>query len=76
MISKISVTLISAETIEALNDNIREVIAEIRLHTIDVLKNWTDRVGLIIVLLCKELVHPTAIHSIKRRRSLAGSVLV
>ena len=34
------------ETIEALKDNIREVIGEIHLHTIDnVIKNWTDRVG-------------------------------
>ena len=34
------------ETIDALKDNIREVIGEIQLHTIDnVLKNWTDRVG-------------------------------
>ena len=31
------------ETIDALKDNIREVIGEIQLHT--VLKNWTDRVG-------------------------------
>ena len=34
------------ETIDALNDNIREAIGEIQLHTIDnVLNNWTDRVG-------------------------------
>ena len=34
------------ETIDALKDNIREVIGEIQLQTIDnVLKNWTDRVG-------------------------------
>ena len=34
------------ETIEALNDNIREAIGEIQLHTIDnVLKNWADRVS-------------------------------
>ena len=34
------------ETIDALKDNIREVIGEIQLHTIDnVLKNWSDRVG-------------------------------
>ena len=34
------------ETINALKNNIREAIGEIRLHTIDnVLKNWTDRVG-------------------------------
>ena len=34
------------ETIGALNDNIREAIDEIQLHTIDnVLKNLTDRVG-------------------------------
>ena len=33
-------------TIDALEDNIREVIGEIQLHTIyNVLKNWTDRVG-------------------------------
>ena len=31
------------ETIDDLKDNIREVIGEIQLHTIDVLKNWTDR---------------------------------
>ena len=34
------------ETIDTLNDNIREAICEIQLHTIDnVLKNWNDRVG-------------------------------
>ena len=34
------------ETIDALKNNIRLVIDEIQLHTIDsVLKNWTDRVG-------------------------------
>ena len=34
------------DTIDALEDNIREAIDEIQLHTIDnVLKNWTDRVG-------------------------------
>ena len=34
------------ETIDALKDNIREVIGEIQLHTIDnVLKNWIDRIG-------------------------------
>ena len=34
------------ETIDAVKDNIREPIGEIRLHTIgNVLKNWTDRVG-------------------------------
>ena len=33
------------QTIDALQDNIREAIGEIQLHTIDnVLKNWTDRV--------------------------------
>ena len=33
------------ETIDTLNDNIREVIGEIQLHTIDnVLQNWSDRV--------------------------------
>ena len=34
------------ETIDALKDNIRECIGEIKLHTIyNVLKNWIDRVG-------------------------------
>ena len=34
------------ETIDALKNNIHEIIGEIQLHTIDnVLKNWTDRVG-------------------------------
>ena len=33
------------ETIDALKDNIREAIGEIQLYTIDVPKNWTDRVG-------------------------------
>ena len=34
------------ETIDALNDNIREAIGEIQQHTIDnVLKNWTDCAG-------------------------------
>ena len=33
------------EAIDALKDNIREAIGEIQLHTIDVLKNWTDRVN-------------------------------
>ena len=34
------------ETIHALEDNIREAISEIQLHTNDnVLKNWTDYVG-------------------------------
>ena len=34
------------ETIDALEDNIREAIGEIQLHTIDIVfKNWTDRVG-------------------------------
>ena len=33
------------ETIDTLKDNIREVIGEIHMQTIDnVLKNWTDRV--------------------------------
>ena len=42
--SKISVT--PTETIDTLKDNIREVIGEIQLHSIDnVLKNLTDRVG-------------------------------
>ena len=35
-----------ADTIDALNDNIREAIDEMQLHTIDnVLKNWIDHVG-------------------------------
>ena len=34
------------KTIDALKDNIREAIGEIRLHTIDnVLQNWPHRVG-------------------------------
>ena len=34
------------ETIDALKQNIREVIGEMQLHIIDnVLKNWTDHVG-------------------------------
>ena len=34
------------EAIDVLKDNIREVIAEIQLHTIDnILKNWTAHVG-------------------------------
>ena len=34
------------ETIDALKNNIREAIRETQLHTIiNVLKNWTDRVG-------------------------------
>ena len=34
------------ETIDTLEDNIREAIGEIQLHTIDnVPKNWTDHVG-------------------------------
>ena len=34
------------ETIDALQDIIREAIGKIQLHTIDnVLKNWTNRVG-------------------------------
>ena len=34
------------ETIDAFKDNIRKVIGDIQLRTIDnVLKNWTDRVG-------------------------------
>ena len=38
------------ETIDALKNNIREIIGEIQLHTIDdVLKNWTDRVGCYMV---------------------------
>ena len=33
------------ETIDALENNIREAISEIQLHTIDnMFKNWTDRV--------------------------------
>ena len=35
-----------SQTIDALKNNIREAVGEIKLHTIDnVLKNWTDRVG-------------------------------
>ena len=38
------------EAIDALMHNIREVIGEIQLHTIDnVLKNWSDRVGYCMV---------------------------
>ena len=34
------------EIVDALKDNIREVIGEIQLLTIDnVLKNWSDRIG-------------------------------
>ena len=34
------------ETIDVLKENIREAIAEIKLHTTDnVLKNWTDSLG-------------------------------
>ena len=34
------------EAIDALKDNIREIIGEVQLHTVDdVLKNWTNRVG-------------------------------
>ena len=33
------------ERIDALKDNMCEAIGEIQLHTIDVIKNWTDRVG-------------------------------
>ena len=34
------------DSIDALRDNIREVIGEIQLHTIDnVIKNWADRLG-------------------------------
>ena len=34
------------ETIDALKDNIRKAIGEIRLHTIvNVLKHWSDRIG-------------------------------
>ena len=37
---------VKPETINALQDNIREAIGEIQLHTLDnVLKNWTDCVG-------------------------------
>ena len=36
----------NTETIEALKNNIREVIGEIQLHAIDnLLKNWTDADG-------------------------------
>ena len=38
-----------SETIDALKDNIREAIGEIQLHTIDVLKNWIDRIGYCMV---------------------------
>ena len=31
------------ETIDTLKDNIRETIGEIQLHTVDDLRNWTDR---------------------------------
>ena len=34
-----------ADKPDALKDNIRETICEIQLHTNDVLKYWTDRVG-------------------------------
>ena len=35
------------QTIDVLKYNIREAIGEIQLHTIDnVLKNWTDRIGM------------------------------
>ena len=38
------------ETIDALEDNILEVIGEIQLHTIDnVFKDWTDQVGYCIL---------------------------
>ena len=40
---------IKTATIDALKDNIREVIGEIQLHTIDMLKNWSDRVGYCII---------------------------
>ena len=44
------------ETIDALNDNIREAIVEIQLHTIDnVLKNWTDRIGYCMASRCSHL---------------------
>jgi hypothetical protein len=34
------------ETIDALKNNIRAAIAEIKLHKIEnLLKNWTDRIG-------------------------------
>ena len=37
---------IKPETIDAFEDNIREAIGEIQLHTIDnVLKNWINRIG-------------------------------
>ena len=37
---------VTPETMGALNDNIREAISEIQLHTIDnVLENYSDRVG-------------------------------
>ena len=38
------------ETIDAIKDNIRKIIDELQLHTIDnVLKNWTNRVGYCMV---------------------------
>ena len=33
------------ETIDALKENSREAIAEIQLHTMNVLKNWIDHVS-------------------------------
>ena len=34
-----------SETMDALKNNIREVVGEMQLHTIvNVLKNWTDRI--------------------------------
>ena len=44
--SKITFTLTSQRQLRLLEDNIRETIGEIKLHTIDnVLKNWTNCVG-------------------------------
>ena len=41
-----TVILDKPKTIEALKDNIREVIGEMQMHTIDnVLKNWTHCIG-------------------------------
>ena len=46
MLNEYLFTKIEEETIDALKDNIREVIDKIQLHTIDnVLKNWTDCIG-------------------------------
>ena len=45
------------KTIDTLNDNIRETIGEIQLHTIDnVLKNWTERVDYCIASRMNEII--------------------